>query len=503
MIQCTHQCSNKNESYNLVMGSLWDKLWVQFLFAMWVKFAFIVQAVALLPLMLITERFIEPEQREKFWMLASHHNAVRLLKLSGIKLDLRTKVPNYEHPVIYVSNHPSWMDGFLLLAIVGPELNSLVAPFKSFPFPVGLWMRKAGAIDVQRDKYDEDKHPEAHEKEAAIESLIQALNEQHHNILIFPEGHYERTKQLHYLHTGASRVSIRSKTPILPLSLIGLENVAIDVTHQRPGIVTVRFDGLIEPPKVTKEISFREAVEQQQDEIKQAMISLLPVRYLPDYMEEYSPENVGVFVDIDNTLYKGYSQQDFMKHLMEKGLLPKWVVFRVAFWLFLEKLHLMPHRVLMKRALSIMKGHTVAEVEREAKIFFDENIVEHLQKHMIPVLKDHKEQGHLIVLVTEVIAPLAKQFKDYFKALAVVGTKLEHDKGVYTGEVRHLNYAQMKAVRVSKFAEEFGVDLTSSYAYGDSIADLPMLELVKHKTAVHPDSQLKKVATKRGWPILT
>jgi hypothetical protein len=51
-------------------------------------------------------------------------------------------------------------------------------------------------------------------------------------------------------------------------------------------------------------------------------------------------------------------------------------------------------------------------------------------------------------------------------------------------------------------AHERGYDLAECYAYSDSQTDLPMLEIVGHPVAVNPDSELRKVAVERGWPIM-
>ena len=47
-----------------------------------------------------------------------------------------------------------------------------------------------------------------------------------------------------------------------------------------------------------------------------------------------------------------------------------------------------------------------------------------------------------------------------------------------------------------------GYDLARSFAYSDSITDLPMLEAVGHPNAVNPDKALRKAAAERGWPVL-
>jgi hypothetical protein len=47
-----------------------------------------------------------------------------------------------------------------------------------------------------------------------------------------------------------------------------------------------------------------------------------------------------------------------------------------------------------------------------------------------------------------------------------------------------------------------GYDLATSYAYSDSVTDVPMLEVVGHAHAVNPDKELRRQATTRGWPVL-
>ena len=53
-----------------------------------------------------------------------------------------------------------------------------------------------------------------------------------------------------------------------------------------------------------------------------------------------------------------------------------------------------------------------------------------------------------------------------------------------------------------ELAEQRGYDLEASFAYSDSVTDVPMLEVVGHAHAVNPDKELRKAAAASGWPIL-
>jgi len=84
-----------------------------------------------------------------------------------------------------------------------------------------------------------------------------------------------------------------------------------------------------------------------------------------------------------------------------------------------------------------------------------------------------------------------------------VGTKMEIIGGRYSGEIEFYCYGEQKAVAAKELAAERGYDLSRCHGYSDSSTDLPLLEVVGNPHAVNPDRALRKVATERGWPILS
>jgi len=84
-----------------------------------------------------------------------------------------------------------------------------------------------------------------------------------------------------------------------------------------------------------------------------------------------------------------------------------------------------------------------------------------------------------------------------------MATRMVVEDGKYTGDIAFYCYGEGKAQAIRELAAREGYLLEHSYAYSDSITDLPMLDLVGHATAVNPDRALRKEATTRGWPVLT
>ncbi len=63
-------------------------------------------------------------------------------------------------------------------------------------------------------------------------------------------------------------------------------------------------------------------------------------------------------------------------------------------------------------------------------------------------------------------------------------------------------YGEGKVEAMRAFAAEHGIDLAASYAYSDSVSDLPMLRAVGHPVVVNPDPPLLEIARAEGWQTM-
>jgi HAD superfamily hydrolase (TIGR01490 family) len=115
----------------------------------------------------------------------------------------------------------------------------------------------------------------------------------------------------------------------------------------------------------------------------------------------------------------------------------------------------------------------------------------------------HLAQGHRVFFVSGTLAPLALIFaKRFHGAVGVRATELEIRDGRWTGRLvgEHLSGAA-KAHAILKLARKYDLSLARSYAYGNDVADTPMLSAVGHAVVVNPSKPLARLARDRGWQV--
>jgi phosphoserine phosphatase len=84
-----------------------------------------------------------------------------------------------------------------------------------------------------------------------------------------------------------------------------------------------------------------------------------------------------------------------------------------------------------------------------------------------------------------------------------VTNRLEFVNGVATGRLLPpVMAAATKASWIRTYTEREGISLSDSYAYTDSMSDLPMLSIVGHPAVINPDMRLRQTALHHDWPIL-
>jgi len=213
------------------------------------------------------------------------------------------------------------------------------------------------------------------------------------------------------------------------------------------------------------------------------------------------------FFDLDKTIIAKSSTLAFGRPFYQSGLLNRRAVLRSAYAQFVFALAGADEDQMdrMRDYITAMcTGWDVAQIREIVNETLHDIIDPIVYDEAVERIQQHKSAGQDVVIVSssgeEVVGPIGAMVgADHVLATRMVVS----DDGKYTGEIERYVYGPEKAEAVRELAAERGYDLAASYAYSDSITDLPLLEEVGHPTAVNPDRALRKIAVERGWPILT
>ncbi len=211
------------------------------------------------------------------------------------------------------------------------------------------------------------------------------------------------------------------------------------------------------------------------------------------------------FFDLDRTLISGASAillgtEAWREGLVSNSQLMKWGASALSFRLTGDK----------GEAPEDVQGAFLTAVAGQSAVALNElgtailpKLVSRVRPESRKLLTMHGESGRDTWIVSASPQVLVEPLAVSLGMTGAIGTRGEIVDGEYTGNLDGpFIYGAGKAEAISKLAADRGYDLRLSYAYSDSISDLPMLEEVGHPVAVNPDSELEDTAHERGWPIV-
>ncbi|WP_312644057.1 HAD-IB family hydrolase [Hydrogenoanaerobacterium sp.] len=106
-------------------------------------------------------------------------------------------------------------------------------------------------------------------------------------------------------------------------------------------------------------------------------------------------------------------------------------------------------------------------------------------------IKWHKAQGHKVIAISgspvELVCEMSQKYgmDDFRGTIYQVG-----DDGTYNGEIIPMWDSVSKRKAVLEMAQKHDIDLSASYAYGDTTGDFSMLKLVGNPFAINPTKEL-------------
>lgn len=207
--------------------------------------------------------------------------------------------------------------------------------------------------------------------------------------------------------------------------------------------------------------------------------------------------------DIDGTIIRNVSSERvFFRYLLARGEVTFRDILRFAL-MFIVKI-LQFKGIYLRKNKYYLKNKEYGKVVSGINVCFHEQIASHISPHALHEIDRLKKAGYLIVLLSGTLSPLVERFREYCNADVGVGTGLAVDKeGKITGEVDGIHsYSGGKVKAVNRLVVEYGIDLSSSYAFANQYIDVKFMRMVGYPVAVNASLMLRLYAAVKRWKVI-
>lgn len=225
-------------------------------------------------------------------------------------------------------------------------------------------------------------------------------------------------------------------------------------------------------------------------------------RYLERLRRAPAGPRVAALFDFDGTIAAGYSVFAFLQEKFRRGEMSRaelaGTIASIAGYAVGE----LDFAGLMAHGARFAAGVPESRYLQLGEAVFEKHVARRMFPETRAIIRAHQRRGHTVAIVTAAtayqVAPAARELG----IERVLSSRYVVARGAFTGEVvQPLCFADGKVAAVEALAQELGLDLRRSYAYCDSLDDLPLLERVGRPRLLNPDRRLRALGRQRGWPI--
>ncbi len=116
------------------------------------------------------------------------------------------------------------------------------------------------------------------------------------------------------------------------------------------------------------------------------------------------------------------------------------------------------------------------------------------------LIKDLKGCGYVLLAISGSHHELVEKIAKFYKFDDWIGTQYERQSGTYSG--KSFVASHHKAEILKEMIKQHDLNLSGSFAVGDSKSDAPMLEMVENPIAFNPNEELFEIAKENKWNVV-
>ncbi len=208
--------------------------------------------------------------------------------------------------------------------------------------------------------------------------------------------------------------------------------------------------------------------------------------------------------DVDGTLVETNVVEYFLWMRLRAQPIEEWPAFLARMlrqaprWLYLERRSRAEFQRSFYREYEGLDPDVMKRLGKEA---LDAVTLRRIYPEGMRRIREHKRAGHRVLLLTGALDVVVEPLAELLDVEVDCAHLLLKD-GRLTGDLQSPPPAgEARSGLLEGYADRNSVVLSESFAYADSLSDLPMLEMVGTPVVVNPDARLSQMAGQRGWRI--
>jgi len=191
-------------------------------------------------------------------------------------------------------------------------------------------------------------------------------------------------------------------------------------------------------------------------------------------------ERLAIF-DVDFTITKRETLIELFLFMLKKN--PRFIVFipRIIMTGLLYGIKIFDEKKSKEAFIKFISGIDEKEMKLTVKDFYEKRLSKILYKDAIDTIKKLKSEGYKIYLISASPEIYLEEFYNIKEVDMVIGTKIKVEKGKYKNSIEGKNNkGEEKVKRLMEVLQKQGieVDFKNSLMFSDSLADLPLFNLV-------------------------
>lgn len=205
-------------------------------------------------------------------------------------------------------------------------------------------------------------------------------------------------------------------------------------------------------------------------------------------------KKIAAFFDIDGTLYRDSLMVEHFKKLIKYDIIDQKAWLEHARDTFMNWDKRQGHYDDYLDEVCDLYVKYLIGLDKTCIDFTSDQVIklksERVYKYTRSRIKWHLDNGHIVIFISGSPDFLVEKMAKKYGATDFNGSTYLFEEGTFNGTVIPMWDSKSKNTAIDNFVDKYDLDLSNSYAYGDTNGDINMLRRVGNPIAINPTKEL-------------